>query len=92
MTRVNTISPSILTPPDLIPVRMLNEFTYCPRLCYLEWIEQEWNDNAYTLEGTYHHRRVDRETGDLPDSEAKEEDSESEIKARSVEMSAPSWA
>ena len=25
--------------PGMIPGRMLNEFTYCPRLGYLEWVE-----------------------------------------------------
>lgn len=24
--------------PDLVPVRMVNEFTYCPRLFFLEWV------------------------------------------------------
>lgn len=24
--------------PALLPVRMLNEFVYCPRLFYLEWV------------------------------------------------------
>ena len=47
--------------PDMIPVRMLNEFTYCPRLGYLEWVEGEWTDNLETMEGTFGHRRVDQE-------------------------------
>ncbi len=46
--------------PDLIPVRMLNEFTYCPRLGYLEWVEGEWAGNLETMEGTFGHRRVDQ--------------------------------
>ena len=25
----------------LIPARMLNEFVYCPRLAYLEWVQKE---------------------------------------------------
>src|SRR6266511_2449879 len=25
--------------PDLLPVRMLNEFVYCPRLFFYEWVE-----------------------------------------------------
>ena len=24
----------------LIPARMLNEFVYCPRLCYMEWVQE----------------------------------------------------
>ena len=45
---------------DLIPVRMLNEFTYCPRLGYLEWVQGEWADNLETLEGSFGHRHVDK--------------------------------
>jgi len=44
----------------LIPVRMLNEFTYCPRLGYLEWVQGEWAENLETLEGTFGHRNVDK--------------------------------
>lgn len=25
----------------LVPARMLNEFAYCPRLMYLEWVDGE---------------------------------------------------
>jgi CRISPR-associated protein Cas1 len=46
--------------PDLIPARMLNEFSYCPRLAYLEWVQGEFADNLETLEGRFAHRRVDR--------------------------------
>ena len=45
---------------DLIPVRMLNEFTYCPRLAYLEWAQGEFTDNLETKHGTFGHRNVDR--------------------------------
>ena len=34
--------------PELIPARMLNEFAYCPRLFFLEWVDQLWADNAHT--------------------------------------------
>jgi len=43
----------------LLPVRMLNEFAYCPRLAYLEWVQGEWAESADTVEGRFHHRRVD---------------------------------
>lgn len=49
--------------PDLIPARMLNEFVYCPRLFYLEWVEQEWFANDDTAEGEWVHRRVDAKRG-----------------------------
>jgi len=39
---------------------MLNEFTYCTRLGYLEWVQGEFADNDETVEGRYHHRNVDR--------------------------------
>ena len=32
----------------LLPVRMLNEYTYCPRLMYLEWVQGEWAESADT--------------------------------------------
>jgi len=59
----------------LVPSRMLTQWTYCPRLGVLEWVHGEWADNAYTVEGTWKHRRQDRPTRDLPpaDSEALEE-------------------
>lgn len=50
--------------PELIPVRMLNEFAYCPRLVYLEWVQGEFADNLDTLEGRFAHRRVDQEASD----------------------------
>lgn len=75
--------------PDLIPARMLNEYAYCPRLCYLEWVDQEWSDNEWTLDGTRQHRRVDRPGGSLPDAEEMDEEGRVKIHARSVMLSAP---
>jgi CRISP-associated protein Cas1 len=51
--------------PDLVPARMLNEFAYCPRLAYLEWVQGEFADNLDTVEGRFQHRRVDRPSGGL---------------------------
>jgi CRISPR-associated protein Cas1 len=39
---------------------MLNEFAYCPRLCYLEWVQGEFAENADVVEGRIRHRAVDR--------------------------------
>lgn len=52
--------------PELVPARMLNEFTYCPRLCYMEWVQGEFAHSADTVDGRFQHRRVDRPTGELP--------------------------
>ena len=51
---------SACAPVPLIPVRMLNEYVYCPRLFHLEWVQSEWADNFDTLDGQRVHRRVDR--------------------------------
>ena len=45
---------------------MLNEFAYCPRLFYLEYVQQEWDHSADTLEGRFVHRRVDDQGGAVP--------------------------
>ncbi|NLY02219.1 MAG: Dna2/Cas4 domain-containing protein, partial [Rhodopirellula sp.] len=43
---------------SLLPVRMLNEYAYCPRLFHLMHVEGRWADNVYTVEGRAVHRRV----------------------------------
>ena len=45
---------------------MVNEYVYCPRLAYLEWVQGEWADSSDTVEGTHGHRRVNRKGGALP--------------------------
>jgi len=52
---------------DLLPVRMVNEYAYCPRLFHLMHVEGRWADNAFTEEGKEVHRRVDRIDRVLPD-------------------------
>jgi CRISPR-associated protein Cas1 len=54
--------------PELIPARMLNEFAYCPRLAYLEWVQGEFADSLDTIEGRFGHRRVDQPSrADVPE-------------------------
>lgn len=53
--------------PALLPVRMLNEHVYCPRLAYLEWTEHRFADNADTVHGRDVHHAVDRPRGRPPD-------------------------
>src|SRR5258708_2531860 len=68
--------------PELIPARMLNEFVYCPRLFFLEWVDRLWASNAHTAEGDFQHRRVDAGGGAVPLP------GEGEVKAaRAVELS-----
>ena len=69
----------------LLPARMVNEYQYCPRLAYLEWVQGEWAESSDTVEGRYAHRRVDRPSGNLPPPE--ELDSETRIHARSITLS-----
>lgn len=64
------MSLSHLDAPEQIPARMINEFTYCPRLFYLEYVQQEWAHSADTLDGRFVHRRVDQEQGALPSADA----------------------
>jgi CRISPR-associated protein Cas1 len=62
---------------------MLNEFAYCPRLCYIEWVQGEFVDSVDTVEGRFLHRRVEAETGELPEEKSEK------IHARSVYLSGP---
>jgi len=59
--------------PDLLPVRMLNEYAYCPRLFHLMHVEGRWADNVYTVEGRNVHRRADRIDHVLPDPDNDEQ-------------------
>lgn len=70
--------------PELIPVRMLNEFAYCPRLAYLEWVQGDFTDNAETIDGRTQHRQVDKPRGELQPG-----DDEVSRVLKSVEMAAP---
>lgn len=45
--------------PALLPVRRLHNFVYCPRLFYLQWVENIFLDNEDTVRGSYVHKRVD---------------------------------
>jgi len=58
--------PELSGDEPLIPARMVNEYQYCPRLAYLEWVQGEWAESADTVEGRHSHRRVDKPAGDLP--------------------------
>ena len=71
--------------PPLVPARMVNEYVYCPRLAYLEWVQGEWVESSDTVEGRHAHRRVDRQGGALPEPAQVEESPT--LHARSVTLS-----
>jgi CRISPR-associated exonuclease Cas4/CRISPR-associated protein Cas1 len=68
----------------LVPVRMVNEWVYCPRLAFLEWVDGEWADSGDTEEGRRVHVRVDAGGGRLPSADATEE--RPDFTARSVTL------
>jgi len=55
--------------PDYLPARMVNEFVYCPRLFFYEWVEGVFRDSADTVEGKIQHQRVDARATELPKPE-----------------------
>ncbi len=87
---------------ELIPARMVNEYVYCPRLFYLEFVQTEFADSEDTVSGRSGHRRVDRPSGAAPAPQETEEgatepegepggsqDGEAALRATSVMLSAP---
>lgn len=53
--------------PTHLPVRMLNEYVYCPRLFHIEWAEARWAENDDTTAGSLSHMWVDHRGGRMPD-------------------------
>jgi CRISP-associated protein Cas1 len=46
------------SPTDLIPVRALNQVTYCPRLYWLQYVEGLMVINEHVEDGVIKHGRV----------------------------------
>jgi len=80
-----SVDGAALNMPECVPARMVNEYVYCPRLAYIEWVQSDFAHNFETVDGQYRHRAVDDEKGCLP---AEVEDGDV-IHARSVWLSAP---
>lgn len=76
-------SPVVL--PEYLPARMLNEFVYCPRLFYYEWVDGVFRHNADTEDGAFKHEKHDAREDPLPAAETIE--TEDDLKARSVTLS-----
>jgi len=77
--------PDLARDLPLLPARMVNEYVYCPRLSYLEWVQGEWAESSDVVEGRHVHRRVDKPSGKLPAAE--DMAPEERIHARSIELS-----
>lgn len=45
--------------PAYMPVRRLHNYVYCPRLFYLQWVENIFVQNEDTVQGSALHKRVD---------------------------------
>src|ERR1019366_1480008 len=69
--------------PDYLPARMVNEYAYCPRLFFYEWVEGLFAESVDTVEGAIQHRRVDAKATALPDAG----DLPQSIHSRSVQLS-----
>lgn len=67
----------------LLPARMVNEYTYCSRLFFLEWVDREFEDNHFTVDGRVVHTRVDEGEARAPVAPG----GEAPWRARSVELS-----
>ncbi len=72
------------TPEDYLPLSMLRKFVYCPRLFYLEHVDQAFIPNQYTVDGESKHRRVHVDHQELPDPE--QISGGLPVKARSVHL------
>jgi CRISPR-associated protein Cas1 len=69
--------------PDYLPARMVNEFAYCPRLFFYEWVEGLFAESVDTVEGSIQHKRVDAKATALPEPA----DLPQSIHSRSVTLS-----
>jgi len=71
--------------PDYLPARMVNEFVYCPRLFFYEWVEGLFRHSADTVEGGILHARVDKRATQMPGPE--EAEAADKVHSRSVMLS-----
>ena len=43
---------------ELIPISALSQYTYCPRRAGLIFVERQWADNVFTVQGRHVHERA----------------------------------
>src|SRR6266404_4308767 len=70
--------------PDYLPARMLNEFIYCPRLFFYEWVEGVFAHSADTVEGALRHETLGEKAEALPPADSRGDE---RIHSRSVSLS-----
>lgn len=68
-----------------IPARMLNEFVYCQRLFYYEFVEGVFVESADTVRGGAVHKRVDSGSGALPKAKRRAETDKSKVDEKAAE-------
>jgi len=68
--------------PDHIPASMLAAFAFCPRLCYMQFVQGEFLDSAELADGRFQHRWIDAEQDAVPEGFVP-------FHARSVFLTAP---
>lgn len=73
--------------PDYLPARMLNEYVYCPRLFFYEWVEGVFAHSGDTVEGALRHEKLGEKEDALPEPAAAGEE---RIHSRSVMLSSDS--
>ncbi len=85
--------PGTGTVPVLAPARMINEVLYCERLMYLEFIQGEWADNVFTVDGQVVHRKVNEEVKPLRPAPAvtQEAESDEEVEAERPYVARSVW-
>src|SRR5258708_3180725 len=80
-----TPAPAV-TLAEPIPARMLNEFVYCQRLFYYEYVEGIFVESADTLRGGALHQRVDSGSGAMPKAKRKPEAAKARAGERAAEV------
>ena len=63
------------TLPDYLPARMLNEFVYCPRLFFYEWVEGVFTAECGYRRGRVAARKLEDAHDPLPEPGAQRTDS-----------------
>src|SRR6218665_1846473 len=74
--------------PKYLPARMLNEFVYCPRLFFYEWVDGVFAHSDDTIEGALRHDTLGEKPEALP---AAGEAPTERIHARAVSLSSDTY-